>query len=505
MFRWSIKKQIFTIVLVMTAMGIVICTSGIFAMMRIKSAVDEIYIAAVRLADMNEVSAAMNDVIIGVREVVLTTDQNKKMADRRALEAKAVEIDAMMKKIEGVTRLKTEWRQLEDEWKKHKDIVTKINNLAMEGRTEEAVRVLETECNPTRKKEGEILDGIIASQKGFFIAAENDAAAQYKRALTIQLSVAILGILFGLILSWLTVNRLSNRLGMVVDELSDSSLELDQVSTKIADASHSLAKASSQQAASLEETSAALEEVSSMTKQTADNADRTSKSTSHTVNLIAAGGEDVATVRQSMTNISRSSEEVGQIIKTIEGIAFQTNLLALNAAVEAARAGEAGMGFAVVADEVRNLALRSAQAAKDTTELIGTTVQQVNDGAKYVESLTGSFRQIEEGAQEVGKLILEITSATNEQALGVGQVSDSMNQMDKVTQSNASMAEESAASSTSLSDQTVRLKDLVYQLNSVIHGSGSMHKSLSAAPSGYRRDENQVKLIGRNSDDWFEN
>ncbi len=173
-----------------------------------------------------------------------------------------------------------------------------------------------------------------------------------------------------------------------------------------------------------------------------------------------------------MTDISHSSEEIGQIVKAIESIAFQTNLLALNAAVEAARAGEAGQGFAVVADEVRNLALRSAQAAKDTTDLIQTTVQQVNVGTGNVENLTTSFRQIEQGAHEVGGLIAEITSASNEQALGVGQVNNSVTQIDTATQSNASMAEQTASSASTLTEQTLRLKDLVDQLTSVIHGGG---------------------------------
>ena len=506
MFKWSIKKQIFAIVLVMTAMGIVICTAGIYAMIGIRKSVDEIYISAVRLADMNEVSAAMNDVIIGVREVVLTADMEKKKSDRRDIEAKAVEIDRMMKEIEAVTRLQTEWRSLEDEWVKHKGIVTKIIDLSMAGQDGEALKVLINECNPTRKKEGEILNKIIASQKNFFEEAEKSAAAEYSQALMVLLIVTGLGTLFGLILSGLTVARLSKRLSAVVEDLSDSSLELERVSSEISSSSHSLAQASSQQAASLENTSSALEEMSSMTKQTADNADRTSKSTGRTVSLIEAGGREVDTVRQAMNSISRSSEEVGQIIKTIEGIAFQTNLLALNAAVEAARAGEAGMGFAVVADEVRNLALRSAQAAKDTTELISATVQQVSEGAKNVESLIGSFKQIEEGAQEVGTLIVEITSATNEQALGVGQVSNSVAEMDKVTQSNAAMASESASSSASLADQTVQLKDLVDRLNSVIYGgsAGDLRGGdIYAAPARSGKS-GTVKQIGFDGNRWLE-
>ena len=502
--KWSIKKQIFAIVLLMTIMGIVICFSGIYAMVGIRSSVDEIYISAVRLADMNEVSSAMSDVIIGVREVVLTPDLNKKEAAKVEINKKVAHIDGRMKEIEKVTRLQTDWRALEDKWEEHKGIVNDIISLSLAGKDDEALTTLIERCNPTRLAEGEILSRIIASQKQFFEEAEDSASVQYKRAMTILLIVTSLGILIGLALSAMTVSRLSRRLGAVVDELSDSSFQLDQVSKEITNASQSLAEASSEQAASLEETSATLEEMSSMTKQTADNADRTSNSTEKTLDLIAVGGQDVETVRQAMVNISHSSEEVGQIIKTIESIAFQTNLLALNAAVEAARAGEAGMGFAVVADEVRNLALRSAQAAKDTTELISTTVRLVNGGTKNVESLTASFRQIEEGAQEVGVLIKEITSATNEQATGVGQVSTAVNQMDKVTQSNSAMAEKSASSSISLSDQTLRLKDLVDQLNAVILGGAAVIGSVSghATPRGGEPISKPVKQLPGGGDDW---
>ncbi|UQZ90125.1 hypothetical protein C4J81_13315 [Deltaproteobacteria bacterium Smac51] len=668
MFRWSIKKQIFTIIILMTIVAIIICAAGIYAMMGIRGAVDEINFAARRSSDIEDVATDINEVIIAVREVVLSSSFEKKQADSKDLEVKAADIDRKMKEIGAVTRLQQEWNALEAEWEKHKGIVNNIVNLSLEDSTakatefsetvsseywnsrlaalisiaeaaeqtgqpdgvlaaryayeaaswtqaielneksalyssgsteqlkelsdkgqqlfaalnasldrlerlltsqsvsnqqlnafnesfkqgvipprfppaggverrpapvnfpsgmgsfinpylrtaaeiywrdykpvsadglplwnhtyelaktnthDEALDVMANQCNPTRKREGEILRDILDKQKGFFKAAQDGADVNYSQAVTILLSVTIIGILLSLGLAWMTMGRLSKNLEAMIRELSESSGELERISSEISSASSSLAEASSEQAASLEETSATLEEMSSMTKQNAENANRTSKSTEHTVRLISEGGQAVQTVRQAMTEISHSSEQVGQIIKTIEGIAFQTNLLALNAAVEAARAGEAGQGFAVVADEVRNLALRSAQAANDTTELIKNTVQQVSDGSNNVENLTASFKEIEEGAEEVGRLITEITAATNEQALGVGQVNTSVSQMDKVTQSNAAMAEETASSSMALADQTVRLKELVQQLYGVINGGGTMvHAAATSSSSG---------------------
>jgi len=489
MFRWSIKKQIFAIVGLLTAVAVIICVAGLYAMDGIRASMDDIETTARRLAEIDAAAAEMNDVIIGVREVLLTDDQAKKRADRDELNRKAAQIDAAMKAIGAETRLVTEWAALEREWESHKVIVGNIVGLAMENTPEshaKAVEMLATQCNPTRKKEREILDDILAKQKGFFQAADERATTEYRQALIILLSAAGVGIILGLGLAWLTVARLSRELHRVIDDLSARAEDLDRIAGEVSQSSSSLAEASTEQAASLEETSATLEEMASMTHKNADNAALTSQSTERTVKLIDDGGRTVSTVTQAMAEISQSSEKIGQIIKTIEGIAFQTNLLALNAAVEAARAGEAGQGFAVVADEVRNLALRSAQAAQDTSELIQNTVQQVNGGVNNVNELAEGFRKIEAGAQEVGNLIMEITSATREQAQGAGQISSAVAEMDKMTQSNAAMAEESASSSTALTEQTFQLKDLVDQLYALVAG-GSAAKKRPVRPAASGR------------------
>jgi len=470
MFNWSIKIQIFTVVFILAAISVIVCSVGLYAVQGLDDAVDEVDTTARRLADIDEVAAHISEVIIGVREVLLTTDETKKADDKRAIDEKVAVIDKQMKAIGSVTRLTAEWGALESEWEKHKTIVGNIVDLAMRNNIEPAVEALGSQCNPTRAREGAILKDILAKQKDFFQAASDSAAIYHSRALIILLSVTGIGLALGIGLAWLTVARLSRKLTEIIDDLSERSSELGRIASEVSLSSSSLAEASTEQAASLEETSATLEEMSSMTKSNSENAARTSQSTSQTVKLIEEGGRSVRTVTQAMTEISSSSEQISQIIKTIEGIAFQTNLLALNAAVEAARAGEAGQGFAVVADEVRNLALRSAQAAKDTSDLIQNTVGLVRDGSQNVEELAAGFSEIEKGAQEVGRLIVEISSATNEQALGVGQVNTAVAQMDKVTQSNAAMAEESASSSVALSDQTHHLENLVQGLYALIHG-----------------------------------
>jgi len=176
-----------------------------------------------------------------------------------------------------------------------------------------------------------------------------------------------------------------------------------------------------------------------------------------------------------MDEINRASEETSKIIKTIDEIAFQTNLLALNAAVEAARAGEAGAGFAVVADEVRNLAMRAAEAAKNTANLIDGTVKKVKEGSELVASTSTSFADVVQRTGKVGGLVGEITAASQEQAQGIDQISKAVAEMDKVVQQNAANAEESAAAAEQMSAQSEEMKSFVNDLFALVSGNGSQN------------------------------
>jgi methyl-accepting chemotaxis protein len=175
----------------------------------------------------------------------------------------------------------------------------------------------------------------------------------------------------------------------------------------------------------------------------------------------------------SMAEITKASEETSKIIKTIDEIAFQTNLLALNAAVEAARAGEAGAGFAVVADEVRNLALRAADAAKNTATLIEGTVKKINEGSALVNSTSEAFAEVSDNARKVGELVGEIAAASKEQAEGIEQINKATVEMDKVTQQNAANAEESASASEEMSAQANQMMEYVGELVAMVGSSNS--------------------------------
>ena len=211
-----------------------------------------------------------------------------------------------------------------------------------------------------------------------------------------------------------------------------------------------------------------------MTKQNADNAGQANSLMSEAKQVVAtANAVHGAADRVDGRDHASASEETSKIIKTIDEIAFQTNLLALNAAVEAARAGEAGAGFAVVADEVRNLAMRAADAAKNTANLIEGTVKKVKDGSDLVSKTNEAFQQVAGSSAKAADLVAEIAAASNEQAQGINQINTAVTEMDKVTQQNAANAEESASAAEEMSAQAETMLGMVGELVAMVGGAGT--------------------------------
>jgi methyl-accepting chemotaxis protein len=315
-------------------------------------------------------------------------------------------------------------------------------------------------------------DGKIAGM--FFIGKDRSAITKSLGSVSWAILISLL--IVGLLMSggaWL-LGRLTVRpVFRTTDFLNQAADEVSSAANQISSASQSLAEGASEQASSLEETSSSLEEMASMTKQNADNATQAKAMMAETRKIVERVDSHMGKMAGAIAEITRTSEETGKIIKTIDEIAFQTNLLALNAAVEAARAGEAGAGFAVVADEVRNLAMRAAEAAKNTSGLIENTIKAVKQGNQLTFETQEAFRENVTVAGKVGQLIDEIAAASQEQAQGISQLNKAVSEMDKVTQQTAASAEESASASEELNAQAEQMKGCVGDLVTVISGRGS--------------------------------
>jgi len=254
-----------------------------------------------------------------------------------------------------------------------------------------------------------------------------------------------------------SLKLMNESLVTIVGSVRDSSDSIAIGAGQIATGNADLSQRTEQQAGSLQQTASSMEELSTTVRANADAALAAEKLAKSASEVAARGGATVMTAVATMDEINTSSKKIADIIGVIDGIAFQTNILALNAAVEAARAGENGRGFAVVAGEVRSLAQRSAQAAREIKTLIAASVERVEVGSRQVGEAGRTMEDIVGQVKRVSDLIAEISSATSEQSGGLGQVGEAVSQLDRVTQQNAALVEESAAAAESLKQQAARL------------------------------------------------
>ncbi|WP_246419496.1 methyl-accepting chemotaxis protein [Caproicibacterium amylolyticum] len=258
--------------------------------------------------------------------------------------------------------------------------------------------------------------------------------------------------------------QISNKLNSTFTDISHSADEVASGSSQVASGAQALAQGATEQASSLEELSATITEISSHVKTNAVGAEEADNSMNGVRAELETSNSNMSDMVTAMNHINESSRQIGNIIKTIEDIAFQTNILALNAAVEAARAGEAGKGFSVVADEVRNLASKSAEAAQNTTDLIQNTVNQVENGAQIADRTAQSLSAVDSSIKEVSAKIQEISVASQQQAEAISQVTTGVDQISSVVQTNSATAEESSAASEELSGQAQMMKSMVSNL-----------------------------------------
>ncbi|MFW6242473.1 MAG: methyl-accepting chemotaxis protein [Thermodesulfobacteriota bacterium] len=285
-----------------------------------------------------------------------------------------------------------------------------------------------------------------------------------------QIATSAAAILLCWILIVWVARTVARPVGAIIEGLREGIAGMESASAQMAAVSHSLAEVAAHQAATLEETSSSLAEMAAMTRRNAENASEADRMMDAAGEAVAGANRAMDRLTVSMGEIGQAGEETSRIVKDIDEIAFQTNLLALNAAVEAARAGESGAGFAVVAEEVRNLAIRAAEAAKNTAALIDGTVRKLSEGNQMVEHANQVFGELARTAASVGELVGEIAQSSDEQAKGIDQISRAMSDTDQLVQKNAADAEESSASAGQIRDEAGRMRRLVRELYEMVQG-----------------------------------
>ncbi|MCB1059863.1 MAG: methyl-accepting chemotaxis protein [Calditrichaeota bacterium] len=302
-----------------------------------------------------------------------------------------------------------------------------------------------------RIDEAEVMPGTLSARTDMFLAS------------------LVLVLLIGL-LSWTVGRGFSKPIARAAESMSVASKSVAAASNEIQSTSHTLANGANEQASSVEEISSSLEEMSAMTKQNAANSVAASDLMHTTSSTVQKAEGATSEMVDAMELIRQSSDQTSKIVKTIDEIAFQTNLLALNAAVEAARAGESGKGFAVVAEEVRSLAIRAAEAARDTSSLIQGTMERVETGVRSVSGVKEFLSEVNSAVSKATGLTKEISAATSEQSQGIEQINIAVAQVDRITQQNAAAAEESASASSQMNQQANDMSKDVRALLCLVRG-----------------------------------
>jgi len=279
-----------------------------------------------------------------------------------------------------------------------------------------------------------------------------------------------LGIVAGAFFAWFIIRSVTLPITRTAAHLATESAKANASALRVARASQSIAEGASEQASSLEQTSSSLREMADMTQRNSENAQNAKGLANEARETADIGAAEMVQMKAAMGAIKQSSVEISKIIKTIDDIAFQTNILALNAAVEAARAGEAGLGFAVVAEEVRNLAQRSAEAAKETAARISTSKEKSEQGVLISDKMATNLAAILEKTRQLDERIAEIAESSRQQNEGIAQVNNAVASMDKVTQENAALADQSASASEELKAQAEQVRIEVAGLMRMAHG-----------------------------------
>jgi methyl-accepting chemotaxis protein len=411
---------------------------------------------------------------------------------RKSFQEGAAQFRQMFKE-ENDTEMLASLSGLEASFESYYQVGVKMGNAYVKDGPAEGNKIMAEFDGAAEKLAGE-LQPFVETQVAELGESLTSAVSASQMLSTGSLIAGSIAIFASAFLAWVIGRSITKPINHIIGGLTNGAEQTSSASGQVSSASQSLAQGASEQAASVEEVTASIEEMSSMTKQNATNADEAKSLAASAAAGTDRGTEAMGRMSTAIEDIKKSSDETAKIIKTIDEIAFQTNLLALNAAVEAARAGEAGKGFAVVAEEVRNLAQRSAQAAKDTAEMIESSVKNADNGVAISSEVATLLNEISGNNRKVNDLVGEISAASNEQAQGIEQINTAVGQMDQITQSNAANAEESASASEELSAQAEQLSGMVDQLQNIVGGSSN-----GGAQASFQADTRATKTPQRAS------
>ncbi len=353
-------------------------------------------------------------------------------------------------------------------------VVVPLNNQVIElrqsNKNQEAMELLMGQVDPAEQmainKVGEYVQYCADMNKTEETTAKND----FRNSVVLLSFFSVIAIVFGIGITIFITRGITLPVTKIVNALTEGAGQVAAASTQLSASAQQLSQGSTEQAAAIEETSSTLQESASMMLQNTTNTKQAAQLSEQAKQSSSIGSTQMQQMMDSIQEIKKSSDEIAKIIKVIDDIAFQTNILALNAAIEAARAGEAGMGFAVVAEEVRNLAGRSAQAAKDTTNIIGNNIELSTNGVSVADKVREALNEITQQTKKVSELMEEVAAASQEQSQGIEQVNKAMTQVETVTQQNAANAEESASAAEELNAQAENMRKIVRELSEMVNG-----------------------------------
>lgn len=508
--KWSLSKKIWAII---GLLSIAFVGSTIFSLQNLSGLRDSLNDVTGNVVKRDQLTSEIKDNQRRLSNVsaesILFTDQKLLKANEAAfnevVEKQNRDVDAY-KNLASEKGLGILNRYL-DAYGKYLAGMKRTRELALQNKNQEATGIyIETRDQylGEMRKQVEELNQLTSDQ---LAQKSQEANTDASRAITLGVLVSTVAIMISILIAFMVLRAVTRAIAAVVQNLSDSSIQVSGAASQIAASSEELSQSATEQAASLEETAASVEEMNSMIAKNSDNANSAASTSNKSQEAVAQGQDVIKKMMDSMEKINASSEGMAEIVKVIEQIdkktkvineiVNKTELLSFNASVEAARAGEHGKGFAVVAEEVGNLARMSGTAAEEIASLLEESINKVNQmvqdtkvsvnsGTQVTRECGEVFQEIVENVSKVSGMATEIASASQEQARGCAEITKAMSQLDQMTQQNAATSEECASAAEELSAQAEALKSAVSQLVSTVNGGNGPEtaaQTLASAPA----------------------